>query len=287
MPRRVVAGRPLRVVALGASNLTRALPTLVGLARTRWGRDTEVIAALGLGRSYGATSRVLVRTLPGLLQCGLWGDLERRPQWPTRALITDVGNDILYGSPPAEILTWVEACVERLQATTADIVVTDLPVQSLRRISPLEYLIFRTVLFPPCRLSLAEVLDSALRVSEGLVDLAGRRRLRFVHLEREWYGFDPIHIRPSRWGTAWGEILGPSDERAGNARMSLVEGEPRTSLGEGDAGTSLGEGEPRTSLGEALRLHAMRPEQEGLLGFDRITPQRGRPLSGGGRVWLY
>jgi hypothetical protein len=259
----------MRVVALGASNLTRGLPALVGLARARWGRDIEVIAALGLGRSYGATSRVFVRSLPGLLQCGLWSDLERRPPWPTRALITDVGNDILYGSPPAQILAWVEACVERLQATTDDIVVTDLPVEGLRRISPLEYLLLRTVLYPPCRLSLAEVIGSARRVSEGIVALAGRRRLRLVSLDRAWYGFDPIHFRLSRWGTAWAEILGVSDPPTEDARMCV------------------GEGDARTSLGEALRLYAMRPERERLLGLERVIPQRGPTLPGGGRVWLY
>jgi hypothetical protein len=250
----------MRVVALGASNLTRGLPTLVGLARARFGRDTEIVAALGLGRSYGARSRVLVRTLPGLLQCGLWSELERRPPRTTRALVTDVGNDILYGSPAPEILAWVEACVDRLQVMTDDIVVTDLPVASLGKISRGEFAALRTILYPPCRLSLAEVRLAAERVSEGLVALAERRRLRAVHLERDWYGFDPIHIRPSRWGTAWGQILLGSDSPAGEARVSLA---------------------------EALVLHAMRPERERLLGYERVTPQRGRRLPGGGRVWLY
>jgi hypothetical protein len=151
-------------------------------------------------------------------------------------------------------------------------------VASLRRISRVEFAAFRTVLYPPCRLSLADVMLSAERVSEGLGALAGRRRLRAVHLERDWYGFDPIHIRPSRWGTAWGQILGVSKEPTGEACRSLGEGGPRTSQGEGG---------PPTSLGEALCLYAMRPERERLLGKERVTPQRGTPLPGGGRVWLY
>lgn len=256
-PDRTSVEPPMRVVALGASNLTRGLPTLVGLTRARWGRSTEVFAGLGLGRSYGATSRVLVRTLPGLLQCGLWSALDGRPRVATRALVTDVGNDILYGFPADEILGWVEACVDRLRATTDDIVVTDLPVASLRRLSRLEFAAFRTAFYPPCRLSFADALEAAERVSEGLSVLAGRRGFRAVHLERDWYGFDPIHIRPSRWRTAWGQILGVAHEG------------------------------PRTSVGEALRLYAMRPERERLLGFERVTPQQGAPLPGGGRVWLY
>ena len=84
-----------RVVALGASNLTRGLQTMVSSARASWGSEIEVVAALGHGRSYGATSQFLIRTLPGILECGLWRELESRPQVPTRALLTDIGNDIL------------------------------------------------------------------------------------------------------------------------------------------------------------------------------------------------
>ncbi len=65
-----------RVVALGASNLTRGLQTVVATATATWGPDVEVLAALGHGRSYGAPSRLLIRTLPGILESGLWKDLE-------------------------------------------------------------------------------------------------------------------------------------------------------------------------------------------------------------------
>ena len=85
------------MVALGASNLTRGLQTVVSTARTAWGPDVQVVAALGHGRSYGATSAFLVRRLPGILRSGLWAELESAPAVPTKALVTDVGNDILYG----------------------------------------------------------------------------------------------------------------------------------------------------------------------------------------------
>ena len=54
-----------RIIALGASNLTRGFHAIVSAARSAWGSEIQVIAALGHGRSYGASSRVAVRTLPG------------------------------------------------------------------------------------------------------------------------------------------------------------------------------------------------------------------------------
>ena len=92
--------RVARVVAIGASNLTRGFQTVVATARTAWGPDVQVVAALGHGRSYGADSAFLFRRLPGILQSGIWQQLESTPAVPTKALVTDVGNDIVYGFPP-------------------------------------------------------------------------------------------------------------------------------------------------------------------------------------------
>jgi hypothetical protein len=90
-----MADRIVRVVALGASNLTRGFQTVVSTARGAWGPEVEVFGALGHGRSYGARSRFTVRSLPGILESELWNDLSALPPVATRGLVTDVGNDIL------------------------------------------------------------------------------------------------------------------------------------------------------------------------------------------------
>ena len=236
----------MRLVALGASNLTRGLHAVVSLSRQTWGPEARLLAALGHGRSYGVTSRFLVRSLPGILDCGLWRALERHGPEPTRALVTDVGNDVLYGYPPEQVLGWVETCVDRLQAVTGEIAITDLPIAGIRRLKPARFVFFRTLFVPSCRLSLATVLERSERVSDGLVDMACRRSLRLVRLRPEWYGFDPIHIRPSLWWSAWHEILGiPSRPE-----------EPR-----------------RASPLQALRLYLAAPERMRLLGVERRRPQ--------------
>jgi hypothetical protein len=253
------AAAPRRVVALGASNLTRGLPALVATARKAWGADVEIQAALGLGRSYGVPSRILVRTLPGILQSGLWTRLDASEPVPTRALVTDVGNDILYGSEAPQILEWVEQCVERLQKHTRDIVVTDLPLASLRRLDKARFLFFRSVLFPRCRLSQRDVMNIAEAVVVGLESLASRRGLRFFPLRHEWYGFDPIHFRPGSWRQAWAEILHGQDDGLAAA----------------------------ASVPEALRLYALLPERQWVLGIETISPRRGLALPRGGHVRLF
>ena len=94
----------------------------------------------------------------------------------------------------------------------------------------------------------------------GLEGLAARRGLRFCELKPEWYGLDPIHIRPCMARSAWREIL------------SL---------------DSIAAGAPRWAGREALRLLFLQPERASYFGVERQTPQRGRALRAGGRVWLY
>jgi len=246
-----------RVVALGASNLTRGLPAVVSAARSAWGPGVELVASLGLGRSYGARSRVGFRSLPSILDSGLWAKLQKMPAAATRAVIADVGNDILYGFSTPQILDWVGAAASRLQTLTADVVLTDLPMASLRRTSRRKFVFLRSILYPPCRLSYEEILERAEAVNAGLERLAAALRLRFFRLRSEWYGCDPIHIRPSCWNAAWCEIL------------------------------DLPPAANHVSRLEALRLYAAPAEHQWLFGALRVVPQHGRSLPAGGRLWLY
>ena len=254
-----MADHVARVVALGASNLTRGFHTVVRTARSMWGPEIEILAALGHGRSYGSLSKFIIRTLPGILKSGLWNELERLPQKRTRGLITDVGNDILYGFSVERTLRWIEETLIRLKALTDDIVLTDLPLETVRCMSNRKFLAFRTALVPSCRLPLAQVIERAEQVNEGLAGFAETYGARFFHLDPAWYGFDPIHIKPSLWRPAWQQILGA---------------QPQMDFG-------------KASAIEGMQLYFMRPERRWLFGREQITPQSGTVLRSGGKVWLY
>ena len=132
-----------RVVLLGASNLTRAFPVVMETACAVLGRPLEVLAALGHGRSYGIPSTVMGRTMRGIHVCGLWDALRTRPPVPTAALVTDVGNDILYGVPVPTIAGWIDDCLERLQASGTKISMTLLPLRNLDLLPEWRFRFFR------------------------------------------------------------------------------------------------------------------------------------------------
>ncbi len=252
-----------RVVLLGASNLTLGFGTALDEARAAWGAPLDVLAALGHGRSYGLESRVLGRTLPGILQSGLWPALARQAPAPVAALITDVGNDIMYGAAPATICRWIEQCLDHLAATGARVVLTLLPLAGVGRLSAWRYRLFRACLFPGCRLSFTDAMDSAEALQAGMTALARERGVALVCPPADWYGFDPIHIRRGARREAWGELL-----RAWRESERAV-------------------ASPPGGLSQALYLSRLQPERQRRFGVERCATQPCGRLREGTTIALY
>ncbi len=198
-----------RVVLLGASNLTNGFAAAVRRLRQMFQEPLEILAAYGHGRSYGTRSLVFGRMLPGIEGCGLWAELASRRPLPTSALVTDIGNDILYQAPVDSITEWVASALDRLARYDAQIAITELPVVNLPRLRSWQYTLLRSVLFPKCELSFGEVRSRAEALNERLHALARQRRLTIVSQRAEWYGLDPIHVLKRHEREAWRAFLAP------------------------------------------------------------------------------
>ena len=198
-----------RVVLLGASNLTLGLPTVVHNVQAGLDGSTHIEAVHGHGRSYGNWSKVLFRELPGIVGCNLWTQIQQteRPPEKVLALVTDVGNDLMYNAKVSSILEWVEGCLERLKALNSEIVMTLPPISTLRQLSAWRFTLMRSILFPRNSVRLPVLFEQASELHSRLIVLGEKYGVRFIEPPEEWYGFDPIHIR-SRWrADAWRQIL--------------------------------------------------------------------------------
>ena len=208
-----------RFILLGASNLAIGFPILfdavAGLSKLPDAGSSEIVSALGHGRSYGKWSSVLIRSLPGITQCALWDDLSKRPTSRKRplALVTDVGNDLLYGFDSAAILAWVADCLARLREQNARIVLTLPPIASLRQISRWRFEATKRCFFPLTDLSWEKMNGEVERISAGLQRQAADYDATLIEQPPQWYGFDPIHYRMSQRVRIWTEVLAAwSDE---------------------------------------------------------------------------
>lgn len=252
-----------RVVLLGASNLRRGISTVVETSCAVWGRPLDILATPGHGRSYGLRqSYVLARGLPGILHCRLWRDWDDRPPAPTAALLTDVGNDILFGVDVDRIEAWVTECLERLTPRVERIVMTELPLTNLLRMGPQTFLILRRILFPSSRLRYEEAMRQASELNERVKQLAERFAARLIAPQPSWYGVDPIHIRRRYMADAWRAILSPwRDETAPTITHD--------------------------SLARWIYLRRLRPQRRTLFGFEQRRPQPAGRLRDGTRLSFY
>ena len=261
---RIPAPHPKRrVILLGASNLRRSLPRVVRLAQSIWQEPLEIMAAIGHGRSFGQDSWVLGRKIPGILSCRLWDDVQRRPTLPTSALVTDIGNDILYEVAPNRLIGWVAECLDRLVRIDAHTVVTELPVASVSRLSQGRFLLMRTLFYPRSRLTLAAAQSSVAEINAEVVKLAKERKQTVFPVQNRWYGFDPVHVLRRYHRQMWSEIL-----------LRWRPDQPLSELG-------------RSSLAESLYLVTLSPRERKFFGFSRWRVQPSGVLSDGSTVSLY
>jgi hypothetical protein len=221
------------------------------------------MAAIGHGRSYGQDSTVFGRKISGIFPCALWQDLQKRPALPTSALVTDIGNDLLYGVPPEQVLEWVARCLDRLTQVGATTLVTELPVASIERLSEARFRFFRRLFFPQSKLTYADAQNLIMELNRELAALCRARKIPIIPVSGAWYGLDPIHLRRRVRGEAWPTML--AGWRGAVPPFDVA----------------------RSPLWTSAYLAHLRPHERFVFGIRRRTAQPSGRLSDGTTISLY
>jgi len=193
-------------VLLGASNLDLSLGRVVhALSESMSAGDSaRILAASGHGRSYGRSSQVLARRLPGILQCGLWEQLGTLPQQAqVKSIVTDIGNDLIFGSSVSMILGWVEECLHRLEQRHSETVMTTLPLERLLELSDWWFQVFQKMIFPTSRSNRDEMVEKVTELNAELERLSKRYAVNVVEQPLDWFGVDPIHFKRNKRAEIW------------------------------------------------------------------------------------
>jgi hypothetical protein len=222
----------------------------------------ELFVAAGHGRGYGVNTRVAARRIPSILGSGLWRALDRHGGEPPAALVTDVGNELLYGLPAEQVASWVRESVRRLADRGATIALTRLPMAGIAAVGAVRYRALRTFFVPGCRLSLAELKDAAARVDADLQAIAGDFGGQIIEQPAHWYGLDTLHVRRRHLDDLWQAACDawgfPAVETTANASMA-----------------------------DWVKVGTKAAEVRSLGGVMRFTPQPVLPLRSGGELSLY
>jgi hypothetical protein len=249
------------IVVLGASNVARGLARLAATARARSSGPIDLYVAAGHGRAYGVSSRVWARRLPSILSSGLWRALDRTQVEKPLALVTDVGNELLYGLGVAAVAGAVKEAARRLADRGARLAITGLPLASIFSVGATRYSLLRTLYVPGCLLALDELKEAAQWLDDELLALAAELGATSIEQPGDWYGLDAIHLKRSRLDALWRSV--------GDAWG--LPAAPRT---------------PRATLAEWARLGSRAPEVRSLGRVMRYTrqPTIDRDAL---RLWLY
>lgn len=250
-----------RVVVLGASNVSRGLSRLVAAVETR-SPGADLFVTAGHGRGYGVNTRVMARRLPSILGSGLWRGLDRHGGDATAALVTDVGNELLYGFPAEQIASWVRESVRRLADRGATIAITRLPMAGIAEVGPVRYRALRTFFVPGCRLSLAALKEAATRLDAELQAIAGDFGATVIEQPAHWYGLDALHVRRRHLDDLWHTAC----EAWGLPGV---------------------ESPARSSVSTWVKVGTKAAEVRSLAGVTRFTRQPVVRLPGGGTLSLY
>lgn len=113
-------------IIFGASNVTLNLPLIHRIICKSSSKPVKLFVAAGHGRSYCSASsigfaKLPIRSLPSISNCGIWRAIESEFSFKTTLnsstslLITDIGNDLLYGFSPETITDAIRNSIIRLQ----------------------------------------------------------------------------------------------------------------------------------------------------------------------------
>ena len=215
---------PVLLVLLGASNLSLGWFALARhMKACLHPRPMELMVATGPGRAYRASGGLLNVVYPPIQSSEIFEAARRKSESGYRviALVTDIGNDIMYGVSAEQLIETMRQVFGKLRSIHADVFYTTLPAAFEKGIHPVRFYILRTLLLPSSRVSYDEATAAIIQVNKFLREAASKESHLIPDLDR-FLGFDEIHYGWLRAQHAWSHIAGSMLEFLGCPISSAI-----------------------------------------------------------------
>jgi hypothetical protein len=202
------APSPYLFIFLGASNLARGYSALANcLIRCLAPHPVKILHAMGPGRGYCAEGGIFNITYPPIGSSGILNSARGRAQKAHQVivLITDIGNDIMYGVPLSEITSCLHTLFQKLDAIGADVFVNPIPLDFAEDVSEFQFRILRSVFYPHSTIDYSRAADTVDAVNEFLRDSAGGR-IHLLPSAKDFCGVDKIHYSIFHSHKAWSQV---------------------------------------------------------------------------------
>ena len=235
-------------VLLGASNLARGYSALTRhLSQSI--SPIRFINALGPGRGYCVRGGLLNFSYTPIGECRVMKSAESFAEQGGRVavLLTDIGNDIMYGIPGESLIECLDALIEKARHWNAEIFVTSIHVNVSRDMGKTSFKLLRALFYPKSPVTFDQADAAVKRVNHYLEEKSQENRQ--VHLVSglgTFCGLDKIHFSLLKSHLAWSRIA--------NEILSVLGAAPGRSIGPGSVVLSLCDNLSRLIASDMLRI---------------------------------
>jgi len=197
-------------VLLGASNLARSFYGLKRcIKRCILPRPADFVHAMGPGRGYVIRGGIFNVTYPPILNCGILETArnKRKKNQPVVALITDIGNDIMYGASPEEIIAGLQYLLNTFDEFATNIFITSIPIDLKNDIGEFYFRILRQIFFPKSPAEYSQTSKTIEIVNQFILQ-SSNAKISVIDDMQQFCGIDKIHYSLLKSHLAWSHIAG-------------------------------------------------------------------------------
>jgi len=193
---------------MGASNLARGYSILTRHILNCFGQNkTEFLNALGPGRGFCSRGGMFNFTYPPIQDCRILEVAEKKSCDTRVVLITDIGNDLMYGVSADTLIESLDRLIDRTLQWDAEIFLTSIHVNLKKDVSQTTFFILKSFFYPGSSITYEETDLFIIKVNGYLEEKARQNeRVHLISGMESFAGADKIHYSLLQTHSAWEKI---------------------------------------------------------------------------------
>ena len=216
-------------VLLGASNLARGYCALTQhISKSISG--TEFVNALGPGRGYCTRGGLLNFSYSPIGECQIMEQVEVYAEQGFRVtvLLTDIGNDIMYGVPEQFLIECIDTLIEKSLQLNAEVFVTSIHVNVCKDMGKISFKLLKAIFYPNSLVTINKADSVVKKMNHYLNEKSSQnKRVHLVSGLGPFCGMDKIHYSLFKSHIVWSRIantmlLSMSAPTAGNIGLGSM-----------------------------------------------------------------
>ena len=235
-------------VLLGASNLARGYSALTRHISKNISAG-EFLNALGPGRGYCVRGGLLNFTYSPIGECGVMKSAKVYVEHGFRmaVLLTDIGNDIMYGVPESTLIESLDTLIEKSLKMNAEVFMTSIHVDVSKDMGKTSFKLLKSIFYPNSPVTFDQADSAVKKLNHYLVEKSlQNERVHLVNGLGAFCGLDKIHYGLFKSHLAWSRIA--------NAMLLELGVKPVGKVGLGSMVASLCKNLNRLITSDMLRM---------------------------------